>query len=193
MLKSIGADSWSGYRWNSDRGILKKVSPLDSTLEWVPEDPPCPAGGWWGVWSSDITSCQPEGEKRTQRQESVNTSQMKYLMPSPHPVTETQASLFPNASLPYGCEVPPAKHSRAVVMWDKPQERAGRREQSWDTAAQILTVHRCFLQSFTHRPFTKMWLELETSSLYITDPDKKLSKNVSTFANCCQMLGLCIS
>lgn len=65
----------------------------------------------------------------------------------------------------------PLKHSRVVVMGGKPQKRAvRRREWSWDTAAANtdLGSSQMLPKELYHRPFTKMWLELETSSLYIT-------------------------
>lgn len=149
--------------------------PLDSSLGWWPKDPPCLGGDWWGVWSSDTTWLrQSGGKKRDQRQKCVNTSQMKILMPLPHPVTEPHHAQLCSPRPRYPTAV--RWHSRAVVVEGKPQERAGRRrEWSWDSAAAStnLDSSQTLPKELYHKPFTKMWLELETSSLYITDPDKK--------------------
>lgn len=108
---------------------------------------------------------------------------MKHLMPLPHLVTETQHLCSPTACYPVTVRW---HHQSTAELWgwevNLKKELAGgencrswQEERSWDTAAANtkLDSTQMLPKEFYHKLFTKMWLELETSSLYITDPSKK--------------------
>lgn len=149
--------------------------------------PPHPGGDWRGAWCSDDVHGE---KKRSEARKHENLTDGVPHAPSPF---RWQKPNIPNGcspSLAPSCLRGDATkvQQRWVAVEGKSQKRAGGRgDQSWDTAAAStkLDSSQTLPRESYRRPFTKTWLELETSGLHITEPDKNSERRCQRF---CKLL-----
>lgn len=119
-----------------------------------------------------------------------------------HTATETEHPLCPLFQQMFSLPSPSSLQGDimkaqpcSVALGGKSQKRAGGRgDQSSDTTAAStkLDSSQMHLRKSYHRPLTKCGYSQRPVAYTSQSPIKTVSKNVSAFANCCQMMGLCI-
>lgn len=165
------------------------------------KDPSLCGGDWWGGRCSDTGHGVSTlvKKKRSEVRKCEKLTDGASHAPPP-PVTETQHSQI---LLPNDCSPSPAPSwlqggttkvkQSSVTAWGKPQKRAGRKgDLSWDTAAPNMKFDSSQMlpRESYRRPFTELRLELQTSGLYITEPEKNSEQRCQHFCKLLQKLGL---